>query len=131
MASSGPKLFKALVRDNEPVAANFPDANGLTCARLEVEHLNYHLHAFICSDVMRNSNEFSIARSQSPKSEKISISRASDGSSCPSMFLRDRFNFITSLSCGGNCWRSCLTRYRSPTLFTYGTLSSGIVEKYK
>lgn len=38
---------------------------------------------------------------------------------------------LTSLSCGGSCWSSCLTRYRSPTLFTYGTLFSGIVAKYK
>lgn len=38
---------------------------------------------------------------------------------------------ITSLSCGGSCWRSCFTRYRSPTLLTYGTLSSGTAEKYK
>lgn len=41
------------------------------------------------------------------------------------------FDIPTSLSCGGNCCKSCFTRYRSPTLFTYGILSSGIAEKYK
>lgn len=39
------------------------------------------------------------------------------------------FEELTSLSWGGNCWSSCRTRYRSPALFTYGTLSSGICEK--
>ncbi len=32
---------------------------------------------------------------------------------------------LTSLSCGGSWWRSCLMRCFSPGLFTYGTLSSG------
>lgn len=37
---------------------------------------------------------------------------------------------FTSLSWAGSWCKSCLIRYRSPGLFTYGTLSSGIQLKY-
>jgi hypothetical protein len=40
------------------------------------------------------------------------------------------WQYRTSLSWGGSWWSSCRTRYRSPTEFTYGTLSSGSAEKY-
>ena len=40
------------------------------------------------------------------------------------------WQYRTSLSWGGSWCSSCRTRYRSPTEFTYGTLSSGSAEKY-
>lgn len=38
---------------------------------------------------------------------------------------------LTSLSCGGSWCSNCFTRYFSPGLLTYGTLSSGSWLKYK
>lgn len=55
--------------------------------------------------------------------EKRRNSRRS--SSCKALQYR------ASLSCGGNWCRSCFIRWRSPTLFTYGTFASGMPLKYK
>lgn len=40
-------------------------------------------------------------------------------------------SYLVSLSWGGSCCNSCLMRCFSPIEFTYGTLSSGRLEKYR